>query len=149
MLLLLLLPTLFIYVSDYQSIYPFGTKTSLWPHQQFTLEAGKYLHDHPVNGKLAAWNAGIVGYYQGGNVVNIDGLVNNEIYPYILSNTLPAYLDSKNITYIIDSQSMLDETFRLRGGYDDPAFIQRLVPIKLFDQGGFDWQPLTLYRIQK
>jgi len=146
---LFLLPTLFIFVAGYQSLYPFRTDTSLWPHQQFTLEAGKYLHDHPVDGKLAAWNAGIVGYYQGGNVINIDGLVNNDVYPYILSNSLPVYLDSRNITYLIDSQSMLDEAFRLRGGYDDPAFIQRLVPIKTFDQGGFDWQPLTLYRIQK
>ena len=113
------------------------------------LAAGKYLHDHPVSGNLAAWNAGIIGYYQGGHVINIDGLVNNDVYPYIIANTLPAYLDSKNIMYIVDTQTMLDERFRLMGGYNDSAFMQSLKPIKLFDLGEAGWKPLTLYRIQR
>ena len=148
-LFLLLIPTFFLYYSSYQKIYPLGPEKSLWPHQQTMLAIGNYLHDQPTDGNIGAWNAGIIGFYQGGQVINIDGLVNNDVYPYVLSNTLPSYLDSRKIKYIVDSQSMLDESFRIRGGYDNPAFIQSMVPIKVFDPGRLDWKSFTLFRIKK
>jgi hypothetical protein len=148
-LIFLLIPGALLYILTLQSVYPLGAQKSVWPHQQSTLAAGKYLHDHPLDGRVGAWNAGVIGYYQGGEVVNIDGLVNNDIYPFILSNSLAAYLDSKQITYLVDSQSMVDDgKLRQRGGYDDPAFLLRLKAIKTFDSGIGSWKSLTLYRIQ-
>ena len=75
------------------SLYPLGGKTSPWPHQQFLLEAGGYSGANPTDGFVGSWNSGIAGYYQGGTgIINIDGLVNNDIYPYVVRNNLPAYL---------------------------------------------------------
>ena len=122
---------------------------SPWPHQQFMLEAGKYLEQQSLfDDKIASWNAGIIGYYQGGNVINIDGLVNDDIYGYAINNELPTYIAQQNITYIIDFKKMFDdERRRLRGGYDNDIFIKTLQPIKVFDDGQYSWGYLTLYQL--
>jgi hypothetical protein len=129
------------------STYPLDTN-SPWPHQQALLEAGKYLNAHPLDGRVAAWNAGVLGYYQGGQVVNIDGLVNDDIYPYAVSNNLPAYLEEKNIRYVVDFQMLFSTWFQRRGGYADPAFLAKLQPLMTFDEGQYPpWQFLTIYKI--
>ena len=47
------------------------------------LAAGNTAEAEPA-GLVGSWNAGIIGYYQGGDVINLDGLVNNEVYPYMV-----------------------------------------------------------------
>jgi hypothetical protein len=121
---------------------------SPWPHQQFMLEAGKYLAANPLDGRIGAWNAGIIGYYQGGEVVNIDGLVNDDIFPYAASNRLPEYLSSHNIRYIIDFDNMFFYSFiRMRGGFNDISFLESLQPIRHFGGAEYSWKNLTLYKI--
>lgn len=92
-------------------------------------EAGVYLKDNKLSltdGRIGAWNAGIIGYYQGGQVVNLDGLVNNNIYSYAVNNDLPSYLTDQNIIYIVDFQRMFaEEARRKRGGYNDAAFFAK------------------------
>lgn len=123
---------------------------SPWPHQQFMLEAGRYLEQRELDGKVASWNAGIIGYYQGGTVINIDGLVNDDIYDYAVDNRLPSYLSQQNVRYIIDFEQMFnDEVMRLRGGYNDEAFLNSLEPVKVFDEGQYEWRYLTLYRLSR
>lgn len=131
------------------SLYPLGRGASPWSHQQSMLEAGKYLAQNPIGGLVGSWNSGIPGYYQGGTgVINIDGLVNNDIYPYAVGNNLPAYLRLKNIRYILDYENMFHPPFPKRGGYDDDEFFQRLMPIEEFDRGEFfEFKFLRLYRI--
>ena len=120
-----------------------------WLHQQFMLQAGQYLQQQPPDGRVGAWNAGIIGYYQGGWIVNLDGLVNNDIYDYAVRNRVPDYLDEQRICYIVDFENMLtDESYRRRGGYDQPQWIaDNLEAIEVFDDGRFEWRYLTLYRI--
>jgi hypothetical protein len=80
------------------------------------------------------------------NVVNLDGLANNEVYDYAISNSLPSYVSSKGIRYIIDFEDVfLSEKRRLRGGYDDWEFINSLRVIRVFDDGEYRWKHLTLY----
>lgn len=131
------------------SLYPPGGGTSPWPHQQFMLEAGRYLAQNPTDGFVGSWNSGIPGYYQGGTgVVNIDGLVNNDIYPYVRADNLPAYLREKNIRYILDYENMFLPPFPERGGYDDAEFLGRLTPVREFGRGEFiEFKFLRLYRI--
>ncbi len=121
----------------------------VWPHQQAMLIAGKYLREHPLNGRVGAWNAGIIGYYEGGHVVNLDGLVNDNVYPYIVTNNLAAYLAQQNITYVLDFRKMFtDEKRRRRGGYDDRQFLNSLRPTVMFDNGQYgSWKFLTLYKL--
>jgi len=120
-----------------------------WPTQVHFLRAGQYLRNHPPAGRVAAWNAGIVGYYQGGTVINIDGLVNDNIYSYAVAAKLPQYISDQKIAFIVDYQKMInDPAFRKRGGYDDPAFLARLKPMRTFDDGShFVWKHLTLFKV--
>lgn len=129
------------------TVYPVEIH-SPWPHQKAMLAAGKYLQEHPLDGRAGSWNAGIIGYYQGGTIVNIDGLVNDSIFPFATTNSLPIYLEAEDVDYIIDFQTMLDLPYSARGGYNDTKFLGRLVPIKIFDNGEFpNWKYLTLYKI--
>lgn len=68
-----------------------------------------YCTRHHQKVEWAPWNAGIIGYYQGGSVVNLDGLVNDSIYQYAMSNTLPVYVEKIAITYIVDFGPMLHQ----------------------------------------
>ena len=131
--------------------YPLGASTSPYPPQAFLRDAGLYLHEQALDGSVGAWNAGIIGYYQGGTVINLDGLVNNDIYAYAISNRLPSYVAERRITYVVDFKTMLDiPEYRMRGGYDDDTFLGGLRPIKLFDHGEYPpWQYLTLYQVAR
>jgi hypothetical protein len=138
---------LLLIVLNVAELYPVGDNAPM-PHQQIMLAAGRDLAQRELDGKVGAWNAGIIGYYQGGTVVNLDGLVNDAIYGYAIANQLPAYIDDQNITYVIDFENVfLDQKRRQRGGYDDPDFLDRLEPLKVYDDGEYYWKRLTLYRI--
>jgi hypothetical protein len=67
-------------------IYPIQADNAPWPHQTYLFEAGQYLKHNRLDGKIGAWNAGIINYFEGGHVLNLDGLVNNDVYAYILNN---------------------------------------------------------------
>ena len=130
-------------------LYPVGLRTP-WPHQRVMLEAGKYLHRRSFDGLIGSWNAGIIGYYQGGTVVNLDGLVNNDVHEYAVNNRLAEYLAERNINYLIDFQNMFSSrAIRSRGGYDDDNFLRTLRVIRVFDEGEYVWEYLTLYRIER
>jgi hypothetical protein len=119
-----------------------------WPHQVAMYDAGNFLRDRPGNERIGSWNAGIIGYYEGGRVINLDGLANNDIYSYAASGELPAYIDDKGIRYLMDFERMLsDEGRRRRGGYDDPAFLDRITQIRVFDDRTEGWKRMTFYSI--
>lgn len=118
-----------------------------WPHQEHMREAGLYLRRN-VADRVASWNAGIIGYYEGGHVVNLDGLVNSDIYEYVATNDLDSYLEARSIRYLVDFDAMLsDERRRRRGGYDGASFLRRLQVIQVFDDRQDGWRGLTLYEI--
>jgi hypothetical protein len=139
---------LLIIFFNISNLYPINTFRSPWPHQKYMYQAGLYLNENPLDGRVGSWNAGIIGYYEGGHVVNLDGLVNNDIYPYAVNNNLPAYLSSRDIYYLMDFEQMLTiEGFRVRGGYDDNEFLGDLKPQKVFDRSEYLWNHMTLYSI--
>jgi len=132
------------------SLYPLDELHSPWPHQQAYHTAGLYLRQNPPGGRIGAWNAGITGYYQGGQVINLDGLVNNDIGKYIISNSLPDYLREKNIQYLIDFENMFHPPFTWRGGYQDVSFYGNLEIIREFDHGQYpEWKFLRLYKLKE
>ncbi|HSL27633.1 MAG TPA: hypothetical protein VK900_00425 [Anaerolineales bacterium] len=133
------------------SLYPLSAQTAPWPHQQVMLQASRYLSQYPLDGYIGSWNSGVAGYYsEGTDIINIDGLVNNDIYPYAITNTLPTYLRAKEIHYILDFENMFHPPFPRRGGYEDRMFLAQLEPLKTFDQGQFaEFKYLRLYRIKQ
>lgn len=135
-----------IIIINSMSFYPLKTTNSVWPYQGAMLQAGKYLAQQGYDGLIGSWNAGIIGYYQGGEVVNLDGLVNNEIYEYAIQNDSPSYIMSKGIRYIVDFENVFqDQKVRQRVGINNHEFIDRLRPIIIFDHGEYNWKHLTLY----
>lgn len=59
----------------------------------------------PESSVVGAWNAGIMGYFfEKGIVVNLDGVVNNKIYPFIKTHQIRRYIKENNIDYIMDGK---------------------------------------------
>lgn len=120
----------------------------VWAHQSLMYRAGTYLAQNPLDGAIGAWNAGIVSYYQGGGVINLDGLVNEDVYPYITQNRIADYIDAHDIRYVVDFSSMFTDPVKMtRGGYFDQDFIDRLRVVKTFgDMQGY-LQQYNLYEV--
>ncbi len=98
-----------------------------WGEDAELYTAGVYLRAHPELRPAAAWNAGQIGYFSGGGVINLDGLVNDRVYAYAQTDTLAQYVASRGVRTMIDFPAMLDVTRRdygqpelsRRGGYAD------------------------------
>jgi len=57
----------------------------------------------PAGTRVGAWNAGIIGFFAPTlRVVNLDGVVNNEAWPYIRDRRLGAYARRTRIAYLVD-----------------------------------------------
>ena len=57
----------------------------------------------PKNTNVGSFNAGILGYFTTKiRIINLDGLVNNSIYPYIKNKDLNNYLIQNKISYLLD-----------------------------------------------
>jgi hypothetical protein len=94
-----------------------------WPHQDGMMKAGIFLKTQPSQTIYAAWNAGIISYFSGRDVINIDGLTNDDAVPYIVTNRLYDYLKIRKINTIVDWNVMMTEPLRRReGGYMDSRF---------------------------
>lgn len=143
------IPVAFVFV-----IYLFsGSKVILsipWPHQAGMMNAGLYVRTLDRGSTFAAWNAGIISYFSEKPLVNIDGLTNDELLPYIKSNKLMDYLKLKKINYVVDYKEMLDnKNLRLRGGYDDERVFRCLAPIEPVDGSSSGWgnSRLMLFKV--
>ncbi len=134
-----------IILLNIMSRYPMSSQKAPWPHQSLMLTAGSQLQQNKFDYEIGSWNAGIIGYYEGGHVINIDGLVNNDIYPYAINNNLPIYLKEKNICYVLDFKVMLTSLgYQKRGGYNDIQFLAGLIPHTIYGNDP-NWGELILY----
>jgi len=62
-----------------------------------------------VYARLASWNAGLFGYfYERGEVVNLDGLVNNAAYAAILTRSVGAYAARRDVDYLLDAAGAIE-----------------------------------------
>lgn len=66
----------------------------------------------PANSVVGSWNAGIYGYFfEKGKVVNLDGVVNNEVYPYIKVQDIREYAKKVGINYLVDESAFLKDKY--------------------------------------
>jgi len=104
------------------------------------MQAGLFLKEHKSNAVYASWNAGIISYFSGAKVINIDGLTNDEVLPFIKSNTLFDYIKRRNVNYLIDYEEMLNNrSLRIRGGYFDERMDRCISPLQAVDVGFPAW----------
>jgi len=67
---------------------------------------------------IGSWNAGIYRHVSKTNIVNLDGLVNDEIFPYLQGNNLYDYIAAREIRFLLDGADMFSNpVFAKRGGY--------------------------------
>jgi hypothetical protein len=86
----------------------------LWPlrveadREPEGLQAAQWLRPRLAAGALAAgWNSGLVGYFAGGRVVNLDGLANDAAFlrEVVRGRDLAGYLDREDVRYLVDATS--------------------------------------------
>ena len=66
--------------------------------------------------RAGAWNAGSRSYLGGEKVMNLDGLVNDDVYPYLVADRLHCYLVHERLPFIVDSMAWFDDRARMLGG---------------------------------
>ena len=64
-------------------------------------EGAAWARAHP-GVKVGAFNAGILAYYGGGNVVDLDGNMNNAAYEAVKARRVYDYAKKEGVVYIID-----------------------------------------------
>ena len=113
------------------------------------MNAGKHIKDMSDNYQYASWNAGIVSYFSGKPLVNLDGLTNDDAVPFILSNRLFDYIIDRKIKYIVDFDAMFRQYNRTRGGYDDPRVDSCIHLEKTIGDNWPEWDnsPISLYSV--
>jgi hypothetical protein len=59
----------------------------------------------PKGAVVGSWNAGVLGFYSGLPVVNLDGLINGwEFLPYLEQGNMADYIRDQGIQYIADTR---------------------------------------------
>jgi hypothetical protein len=91
---------------------------STWPDQAGHYRAGIYLLGHPELQPIGAWNSGIIAYFSKQPVINLDGLVNDDVYQYAVANRLEEYIRQRRVQYLLDTQDMFSGRMPRRGGYE-------------------------------
>ncbi|HEX5042413.1 MAG TPA: hypothetical protein VFV75_05880 [Candidatus Polarisedimenticolaceae bacterium] len=72
--------------------------------QRDMLRAARWVAAHvPPESRVGAWNAGIYSWYSAHTVINLDGLINDEIAPWIRAGKpMIGYLDRRGIDVVVD-----------------------------------------------
>jgi hypothetical protein len=120
--------------------------------QTWTLRGAEWLGQNRPAGRIGAWNAGIISAFSTRDVINLDGLVNNAVTPYILGDRLHCYLLDAPIDYVFDWETMLDDRYARMGGYSSGLLERALVPQHVIEGtehplGG--WRRLTLFKVDR
>jgi len=106
------------------------------PHQREMYQAALWMRDHlPLAARVGAFNAGIYGFWSQRQVINLDGVANNEILENMRCRSLGKYIQQKNIKYICDHESAVAMYFRLFSGEYRQA---QLKPLQVFQSPDSD-----------
>ena len=127
-----------IYFS-FQGLYIW--QKGLFPFQKQLYESAVWLKENtPENSKIGAISAGIYGYMNG-RTIDLAGVVNEEAYRAMREKRIFAYLQEKQIDYLVDREDMI-QFYNQR--FNDIDFVKHLKVIKRFGNEASD---IVIYRI--
>ena len=113
----------------------------LFPFQKQLYESAVWLKENtPENSKIGAISAGIYGYMNG-RTTDLAGVVNEEAYRAMREKRIFAYLQEKQIDYLVDREDMI-QFFSTR--FDRNGFLNCLLPVKRFGDTASD---VVIYKI--
>lgn len=125
--------------------------TPSWRYQTYMKLAGEYAAEELPRERIGCWNCGIIGFFGNGRIVDLDGLMNDQAFPYIVTNTLGDYIRREKIAYILDFSGTVEEpSSQELGGYDEDSFREELHPVKQLSppQPSYGGWAMTLYRLE-
>ncbi|HWW21342.1 MAG TPA: hypothetical protein VNZ06_11090 [Steroidobacteraceae bacterium] len=103
---------------------------------------------------VGCWSCGILSFFSAGPgrppLINLDGLMNDDVYPYIEANDLASYVVGNRIHYVLDESAYIEERrARVLGGYDSEQFLKMLTVIERFpySETATDSTVPSLYRL--
>lgn len=99
------------------AVNAFDARRPIWPAGEFYQELRKLAADASVP-RIASWNAGRIGYLGGARTIAIDGLVNDDVYPYLVADRIHCYLVHERVPVIVDQLAWFDSRRRMLGGSD-------------------------------
>jgi hypothetical protein len=77
------------------------------PHRLNELIAARWLADHTApDARVGSWNAGLIGYWSGRTVVNLDGVVNGDAWRATREGRLHDYALERRLEYLVDWAGM-------------------------------------------
>jgi hypothetical protein len=109
---LLILPNLF------QDVFKRASDTGpfFWQRSMY-VAAQQVKNNLPRGARIASFNSGILGYFSGRYVMNIDGVVNPEIIDAFQSKRMASYLENRRIEYLVEHGKWL---FHYAAAFDKP-----------------------------
>ncbi len=118
-------------------------RNGLFPFQKQLYDSAVWLRENtPENSEIGAISAGIYGYMTE-RTIDLAGVVNEEAYRAMREKRIFAYLQEKQIDYLVDREDMV--TF-FSERFDNNGFMNNLMPIKRF---GDEPSDIVVYRIIK
>jgi 4-amino-4-deoxy-L-arabinose transferase-like glycosyltransferase len=116
------------------------------PHRLQQLEAARWIERHtPDDARIGAFNAGLLGYFGGRTVVNLDGAVNADAYRAQREGWLMDYIVSKRIDSLVDWRG----TLPLAGCHESPDVTCRRVAVLGEPLPGFAGAPIHVLEITR
>ena len=96
LVLLLIVVPVFLFLS-------FRSQTNAtFPWQEDMKYAGEKLRQLPPAAIVGSWNAGILSFFSGRSVVNLDGLVNDDAARAVIRGEIASYVKERRLNYIVD-----------------------------------------------
>jgi len=118
-------------------------RTGLFSFQKQLYDSAVWIKENtPKNSKIGAISAGIYGYMTG-RTIDLAGVVNEEAYRAMREKRIFAYLQEKQIDYLVDREDMV--TF-FSERFDNNGFMNNLMLIKRF---GDEPSDIVVYRVIK
>jgi len=96
--------TLFLLFTPYALLYTLQYYT-LWNRDQPPrfLSAAHFAKDFlPPESKVGAFQSGCLSYWLDNQVINLDGVINEEAYVHLKNKTMETYLKKHNVEYLVD-----------------------------------------------
>jgi len=101
----------------------------LYPWQEDMYRAATWIAENTEPGdRIGAFNAGLLAYYSGRTVINLDGVVNAEAVEALKDRRLMSLIEARRIKYLFDWHASINATYYyfFEGGYQEhivPVYI--------------------------
>lgn len=99
----------------------------------------------PIGESVGVFNAGIIGYFSETRIVNLDGLVNNTAYHMLRAGETWEYMQTNNISYLMDFPIYLSYRYNSFFGVQD--LFERIELIHEIRASGVG-APIEVYRVR-